>query len=203
MKKMFLSSSFYEVSHFLKAFAGENIKGKIVTFIPTASLVEEVVHYVESAKMAFEQLGIIVEILDISITDKTEAEKTLMKNDYIYVSGGNTFFLLQELKRSGIDKIIIEQVRSGKLYIGESAGSIIMARDIEYVKYIDEMSKAPQLESTMGLNLISSYPIPHYEHKFFSKMIDEVLLNYKDKITLTPISNSQVILVRDDDVKVI
>lgn len=203
MKKMFLSSSFYEVSQYLKGFVGENIEGKKVTFIPTASLVEEVVHYVESAKAAFEQLGIIVEILDISTTDKTDAEKILKKNDYIYVSGGNTFFLLQELKMSGIGKIIIEQVRSGKLYIGESAGSIIMAPDIEYVKYIDEMSKAPQLESTMGLNLISSYPVPHFEHEFFSKMIDEVLLNYKDKITLTPITNSQVILVRDDDVKVI
>ncbi len=203
MKKMFLSSSFYEVSQYLKGFVGENIEGKKVTFIPTASLVEEVVHYVESAKAAFEQLGIIVEILNISTIDKTDAEKILKKNDYIYVSGGNTFFLLQELKRSGIDKLIIEQVSSGKLYIGESAGSIIMAPDIEYVKYIDEMSKAPQLESTMGLNLISSYPVPHFEHEFFSKMIDEVLLNYKDKITLTPITNSQVILVRDDDVKVI
>lgn len=203
MKRMFLSSSFYDSSHLLKDFVGENIERKTVTFIPTASIVEEVVHYVESAITAFKELGMIVEILDISKADKYEAEKILRKNDFIYVSGGNTFFLLQELKRSEIDQLIIEQVSSGKLYIGESAGSIIMAPDIEYVKYIDELSKAPQLESTLGLNLISSYPVPHYGHEYFSSMIDEVITNYNNKIILTPISNSQVILVRDDDIEIV
>jgi len=203
MKRMFLSSSFYDASHFLKDFVGENIEGKIVTFIPTASIVEEAVHYVESAKTAFEELGMIVEILDISKADKFEAEKILRKNDFIYVSGGNTFFLLQELKRSEIDQLMIELVNAGKLYIGESAGSIIMAPDIEYVKYIDEMKKAAHLESTQGLNLIASYPVPHYGHEFFSSMIEEVITNYNNKLPMTLISNAQVILVRDDDIEVI
>jgi len=77
MKKMFLSSSFYDTSHFLKDFVGENLEGKLVTFIPTASAVEEVVHYVESAKKAFEELGMFIEILDISKADKLEAEKNI------------------------------------------------------------------------------------------------------------------------------
>jgi len=203
MKKMFLSSSFYDTSHFLKDFVGENLEGKLVTFIPTASAVEEVVHYVESAKKAFEELGMFIEILDISKADKLEAEKILRKNDFIYVSGGNTFFLLQELKRSEIDQLMIELVNAGKLYIGESAGSIIMAPDIEYVKYIDEMKKAAHLESTRGLNLIASYPVPHYGHEFFSSMIEEVITNYNNKLPMTLISNAQVILVRDDDIEVI
>ncbi|QQP14447.1 Type 1 glutamine amidotransferase-like domain-containing protein [Lysinibacillus agricola] len=203
MKKMFLSSSFSDAGHFLKGFVGENIKGKRVTFIPTASAVEEEIHYVESAKVVFEELGMIVEVLDISNTDKSEAGKILKNNDFIYVSGGNTFFLLQELKRSEIDQLIIEQINSGKIYIGESAGSIIMAPDIDYVKYIDEKGKARQLESTKGLNLISIYPVPHYGHEFFNSMIDEVITNYNNKIPLTLISNSQVILVRDDDIEVI
>ncbi|WP_252346614.1 Type 1 glutamine amidotransferase-like domain-containing protein, partial [Listeria monocytogenes] len=40
------------------------------------------------------------------------------KNDFIYVTGGNTFFLLQELKRTGADKLILEEIAKGKLYIG-------------------------------------------------------------------------------------
>jgi len=50
----------------------------------------------------------------------------LEKNDYIYISGGNTFFLLQELQRTGADKIISRQIEAGKLYIGESAGAIVL-----------------------------------------------------------------------------
>lgn len=40
MKKLFLSSSFKDVSIFLADFAGEELKGKRVTFIPTASIPE-------------------------------------------------------------------------------------------------------------------------------------------------------------------
>ena len=57
----------------------------------------------------------------------------LQVNDFIYVTGGNTFFLLQELKKAGADKLIKEQISAGKIYIGESAGAMILSPNIEYV----------------------------------------------------------------------
>lgn len=45
MKKMFLCSSFKDSYSLLSDFAGESLKGKRVTFFPTASAVEEVTHY--------------------------------------------------------------------------------------------------------------------------------------------------------------
>lgn len=54
MKKMFLCSSFKDSYSLLSDFAGESLKGKRVTFFPTASAVEEVTHYVEAAKEAFQ-----------------------------------------------------------------------------------------------------------------------------------------------------
>src|SRR5690606_41211007 len=50
MKKLFLSSSFCDVAKYLTDFCGEELKGKTVTFIPTASLVEEYAGYVENDK---------------------------------------------------------------------------------------------------------------------------------------------------------
>ena len=61
MRKLFLASSFSEVASLFPKFAGEEIKGKHITFIPTASLVEEVRFYVDDDRKAFEELGIIVE----------------------------------------------------------------------------------------------------------------------------------------------
>ena len=55
----------------------------------------------------------------------------------IFVGGGNTFFLLQELKRSGADKIIAQEVAKGKFYIGESAGAIAACPDIGYSAVMD------------------------------------------------------------------
>ncbi|MCS2669037.1 Type 1 glutamine amidotransferase-like domain-containing protein [Bacteroides fragilis] len=60
----------------------------------------------------------IVEEVEITQLPKEEISSILHKCDYIYITGGNTFFLLQELKRKGVDKIISKQVKLGKLYIG-------------------------------------------------------------------------------------
>ena len=68
---------------------------------------------------------------------KEEISSILHKCDYIYITGGNTFFLLQELKRKGVDKIISKQVKLGKLYIGESAGAIIASPDAEYMRSVN------------------------------------------------------------------
>jgi dipeptidase E len=38
MKKLFLASSFKDVANLLENFANESLKGKTVTFIPTASI---------------------------------------------------------------------------------------------------------------------------------------------------------------------
>jgi dipeptidase E len=119
------------------------------------------------------------------------------------VTGGNTFFLLQELKRTGVDKIIIEQINAGKVYIGESAGSIIMAPDIEYVMDMDDSSSAIGLEDYTALGVIPFYPLPHYTNYPFKKTVEKIISKYESALALKPISNSQVILVRDSDIEII
>ena len=68
--------------------------------------------YVGSAKKAFEKLGMIVDELELTKLTNAEVAEKLRKNNYIYVSGGNTFFLLQELRKKGADKIIKEQIET-------------------------------------------------------------------------------------------
>lgn len=51
MKKLFLASSFKDTANIFANFE-ENLRGKTVTFIPTASIVETVVFYVNSGKKA-------------------------------------------------------------------------------------------------------------------------------------------------------
>jgi len=59
MKKLFLASSFADVFDLFLDFAG-NIQNKSITFIPTASKVEEVKFYVDDARSAFLQQGAFV-----------------------------------------------------------------------------------------------------------------------------------------------
>jgi dipeptidase E len=141
---------------------------------------------------------------ELEITKATEEEITakLKGNDYIFVSGGNTFFLLQELQRTGADKIIAEEIRTGKLYIGASAGSMILSPDIEYVKAMDNCAVAPDLNSFAALNIIDFYPVPHHTNFPFKKAVKKIIAKYEAELKLYPITNKQAILVDGDTVEV-
>ncbi|MEY8749766.1 Type 1 glutamine amidotransferase-like domain-containing protein [Alkalicoccobacillus gibsonii] len=197
---MFLSSSFADVLDLFKEFASEDLVGKSVTFIPTASHVEEITHYVEAAKSAFSSLGIVVDMLEVSNSPFSAIRDKLNKNDFIYVSGGNTFFLLQELRKSGADQLIIEQIHKGKLYIGESAGTIIMAPSITYIEHMDDKAKGTSLSDNKGLHLIEGYPVPHVGHVYFNESVEQIIEKYQSSLHLLLLSNKQAILVTGTDV---
>ncbi len=202
MKKLFLTSSFKDVACLLENFAKEDIKGKTVTFIPTASIPESIKFYVGAGRKALEKLELIVDELELTKATPKEISEKLSKNDYIYITGGNTFFLLQELRKSGADKIIIDQILSGKLYIGESAGSMITSKNIEYVKGMDDHKKATELNTFSALDVVEFYPLPHHTNFPFKKTVEKIIERYNSELKLYPISNKQAILVTGENVTV-
>lgn len=201
MKKIFLASSFKDVVNLFANFE-ENLSGKTVTFIPTASIVEKVTFYVNEGKKALESLGLTVDVLELSTATSDEINSKLKGNDFIYVTGGNTFFLLQELKRTGADKIIMNEVSAGKVYIGESAGAMIASENITYVKGMDSIKKAPNLTNFDALGLVAFYTVPHYTNAPFKKITKKIIDSYSSALNLAPISNKEAILVENSKVKI-
>ncbi|MGI5097691.1 Type 1 glutamine amidotransferase-like domain-containing protein [Treponema socranskii] len=201
MKKLFLSSSFVDVAGLLPLFEKE-LTGKTVSFIPTASTVEKVTFYVQAGKEALESLGMIVDVLDISSESPDEIRRRIAANDCMYVSGGNTFFLLQELKRTGADAVIVRAVKGGKLYIGESAGSIVASKNIEYIKAMDSSKKAPELTNFDALGLTDFYTVPHVRNFPFKKAAKKIIDEYSASLNLLAIANDEAILVEDDAVRI-
>lgn len=202
MKKLFLCSSFEDVANYLPEFASNDLKGKTITFIPTASLPEKVDFYVKAAKQELEEMGLTVDELEVTTAEPSEIKEKLQSNDFIYVSGGNTFFLLQELRRVGADKLIAEQIEAGKVYIGESAGSLILAPNIEYVKQMDDCGEAPDLASFDALNVVDFYQLPHLNSFPFEEAVEKIISEYDKTIPLKPFTNAQVILIDGDKVEV-
>lgn len=60
-----------------------------------------------------------------------------LKIDAIYISGGNTFKMLQNIKNCSFDKKIVNYVHNGVVYIGGSAGAHIASKNIDHVKNFD------------------------------------------------------------------
>ena len=200
--KLFLVSSFADVSDELISFETE-LQGKTVTFIPTASKVEKVKFYVDAGKKALEKKGVIVDELDISVEQRDIVEQKLRENDFIYVSGGNSFYLMQELKKSGADIIIKREIAYGKLYIGESAGAIILSKTIQYIQNMDSPEKAPELASYDGLGVVDFYTLPHDNEIPFKEISKEIKDNYRNELTICPIRNNEAILVEGNSKKVV
>ena len=73
----------------------------------------------------------IVEEVEITQLPKEEISSILHKMRLYLHNRWKYIFLLQELKRKGVDKIISKQVKLGKLYIGESAKSNNSLSDAE------------------------------------------------------------------------
>jgi len=203
MKNLFLTSSFCDVAQLLENFCGFELIGKTVSFIPTASIVEEYTLYVENDKKAFEDLGIIVNVLHLNQSSEEEITIALNENDIIYISGGNTFYLLQELRKTKTDQKIIKQINNGKLYIGASAGSMILAPDLNYIKELDNPEKAKDLTNFKGLNVIDFYPLPHFGNQPFTEIVNKIYNENKDLLHLIPINNSQVIAIKNNEMNIL
>ena len=202
MKRIFLCSSFADVASILLEFVPTPLEGKTIAFIPTASIHDDYTQYVDDAKAALVSLGLIIKDLEITQYSTTEIEGILNDCDCIYVSGGNTFFLMQELRRTGTDKLLIDQIENGKLYIGESAGTMILASNIEYAKDMDNhLEQTPGFTDFSGLGVIDFYPIIHYNSFPFEEATKKVIQKNK-YLSLKIITNKQAITIIDDKVTI-
>ena len=134
--KLFLCPHFSQVGNLIK----EEIENKKVVFIPTASINEGYTGYVGSARKLLKKMGANLTEIDISKEDFKTIEAVFEETDVIYFTGGNSFFLIDQLRKTGVDKLLKKELKKGKLMIGESAGSVICAPSISYIEIMDEKS---------------------------------------------------------------
>ena len=196
MKQLFLCSYFAGVKELFRQYVSEKQLGKQVLFIPTAGNVEEYRGYIDEALQTFE-------VLDISACDRETAQAKIFQSKLLYVSGGNTFYLLQELKKKQLLSLIKEKITDGMIYVGESAGAIITAKDIDYNKIMDDKAVAEELHDTAGLDEVDFYVLPHVGEEPFVESAQATLDIYSDQLNLLPLNNHQAVLVEGEEVKVL
>ena len=92
-----------------------------IAFFPTASA--ENIQYIVNFYTAFTKLNCSPK--DISLFKKTpDLESVIDEADIIYVGGGNTKSMLAVFSEWGLDELIINAYKQGKVLAGVSAGAI-------------------------------------------------------------------------------
>lgn len=177
----------------IKKYLKENSK---IGFVPTASELDDDRWYMEQDKEDLTKMN--YNIIDIEVTKETKDEilKKLDNIDAIFVAGGNSFYLLQQLKEKNILSELID-FANNKIYIGSSAGACIACPSIDYASKLDDKTQAPLLHDYTAMNLIDKYILPHYKSKKkYTKLSDEITQDYPN-LDFIKLTNSQAIIVID------
>jgi len=135
-------------------------KNKKILIIPLAGMTCEITGQAE--KNGALQVGFPEEKISVFM-DSNPEEFLHQQFDYIYVSGGNTFKLLHDVRKYHLDALILENYQRGAVYIGVSAGAYLTCPDIEYVKQLGDDDNHIQGGDYSGLHLTDKYPLCHYD----------------------------------------
>ena len=87
--------------------------------------------------------------------------------------------------------------------MGESAGAIITAKDIDYNKLMDDKTVATELSDTVGLDEVDFYILPHYGEEPFTDSSQKTFETYKNQLDLMRMNNLQAVIVNDKEIKVV
>ncbi len=169
-----------------------------IIFVPTAARSEEELKYVNESKKELLDLGIFKNNIKTLNLDNPVSFQEVKDFDVIYVCGGNTFYLLKKVRETSFDKVIIEFAKTDKLYLGVSAGSILVCPNIDIASPFDENDV--NLTDLTGLNLTDVIVSPHYCEE--EKQIIEDFKK-KSQYKVVPLTDNQALLVIDGETKII
>lgn len=171
-----------------------------LVFIPTAAEVEVGDRsWLDEDRQALADVGF--DVSDFTFTGKSleDVKQVLDPADAILVSGGNTYYLLQEIQKSGCEEYIRERVSQGLIYIGTSAGSIVAGPSIHLVYGLDKKEIAKNLQSERGLGLTDVIVFPHWGSPHFQKRYEVCMKNgYEKGNKIVLLNDDQYLWVRDD-----
>ena len=195
--KLFLTSYLAGTKELVQNFLTQNDVQEIL-FIPTAANVEEYRDYVDEGITVLKENGYDVTVLDIATAPHSKSVQVIKNSGCLCISGGNTFYLLQELKRNGLLDLIKQKIQDDMLYIGESAGAIIACPDISYNQIMDDKTVATELTNYSGMGLVDYYVLPHNGEFPFVETTAQTIKIYSEKINLIPLNNSQAVIVKNE-----
>lgn len=145
-----------------------------------------------------------VDLIDLLGLSADEIIKRASKCDMLYVVGGDTDFLMSSFNNGGLSERL-EELLEGKLFVGSSAGAMIIGQraPTEVYRYLY------QEDDTFGISeyfeLIPHTLIPHFNENNFDGINERSLTRLANQYNcrLDGINNSQALAVDGNKVEYI
>lgn len=194
MKALLGSSS--HTNNFLIELLDKRPDDTSVIFITTAAKpYGDDVPWMQADIDSLRSLGCLVDLMDIEGTDEASLRQKLATYDVIFVSGGNTYYLLDQVRKSGFDTVVKDLVAKGKIYAGTSAGAILATPTIDSARDADDATIAPDLKDLTGLGFVDFCIIPHYDNKKYQSYWQTIIEDWDQSELLYLLNDGEAILV--------
>lgn len=168
-----------------------------VVIVTTASKNKERNPYSLRAHAQYSELGCeSVQFVDI------EAQPTFdfSSHHLIHVCGGNTFKLLHIARQSNFKRSVEELLSRHGVYVGVSAGTIILTPSIQFVDDLCLDPNSIEMTDFQSFNLIPQNIFVHYTPRW-----EKILSSYEKDIACSfiRITNEQAVLIKNNTVEII
>jgi len=200
MRKIFLTSVFANVAEELVSILPKSPRELTVAFISTAADVYEDKWFVEKDRKKLVEMGF--KIIDLSLKNQTKGALRDVLNtiQIIFVAGGNTFYLLEQARKSGFTELVPELVDKGVIYIGSSAGSYLACPTIEVATWKHQDRNIVGLKDLTALNLVPFLLSVHYKPEYKGVIEENVT---KTKYPVKILTDKQAIIMQNDRVRLV
>ena len=157
--------------------------------------------YYDTMKKIYKELGCTPVYLKKKnmINNPDLVEEKINNADIIYICGGDTIKLMNDIKEYKLDRLIKEAYNNGTVIAGMSAGAILISKEgFSDARILREESD--KHEFVKGLKLIDISICPHYHEN--NKKDDELKEVIKDK-EVYGLENCTALKIIDDKISVI
>lgn len=204
MKTLFLTSIAGDVLDDIVKYLPKNPKEYNLAFITTASeIYTGDLWWIEKDRNKLIELGFNLTEFSITGLKKSEIEEKLVNIDIIFMCGGNVFYLLDQTIKTAFDQILLEKSQKDLIYIGSSAGSMIVGKKVELASTLDDRAKAPDLKSD-GIALIDLAIMPHWGNPKYKEEYSSCFGSiYEANAKVILLNDKQYLFVQDEDYKII
>lgn len=142
----------------------------------------------ENVKENFLKVGAIkADIVDLN----KDNVSCILDYDVIYMLGGNVRYLIELNRDTNIKEVLLKFLEKG-IYIGESAGSMILGKNLKWLYEVKKETKPKYdviLDTYEGFGLIDINVYPHYQK------VDDAM---KEKVRLYELNNNTIITKLND-----
>jgi dipeptidase E len=166
------------------------MKDKRPLFMPSQGVSNTPQNFLDDWMGFAKKSNVKLEFIDNSAIDVASEKEKLKNSNILIISGGDTFQLLLNLRRTGLDTAIKEFIKIDEFILaGYSAGAYVLSPTLETAKIFNEnypggkkYKTQDKIKDFSGLGIVKFEIIAHYSEINHKKIFENYLKNQKREV---------------------